>query len=147
MPEQCDYCRKVFPSVYDVNSHAEVEHPKKKYACIFCPEVKYNKLFYLLGHLSSVHKSASPANFCFECGDKSEAFQTCAAVLDHIKEKHPSKIQDDLSLDMHEEFLDEFFLNDFDMWGDDMNFTIDFDVLTNSKLNTVEVRETNKVYR
>lgn len=126
-----------------VDSHVEAEHPNKKYACIFCPEVNYNKLFYLLGHLSSVHKSASPANFCFECGDKSEAFPTCADVLEHIKEQHPSKLQDDLSLDMHEEFLDEFFLNDFDMW-DDMNFNIDFEL---SKLNSGEAREPNKVYR
>ncbi|KAL5274738.1 hypothetical protein ACFFRR_001045 [Megaselia abdita] len=141
--EQCSYCRKVFPSEYDVDSHAEVEHPNKKYACIFCPEVKYNKLFYLLGHLSSVHKSASPANFCFECGDKSDAFQTCADVLEHIKEQHSSKLQDDLSLDMHEEFLDDFFLNDFDMW-DDMNFSMDFDL---SKLNSGEIPKTSKIFR
>lgn len=123
--------------------HVEAEHTNKKYTCIFCPEVNYNKLFYLIGHLSSVHNSANPANFCFECGDKSEAFLTCADVLEHIKEQHPSKIQDDLSLDMHEEFLDEFFLNDFDMW-DDMNFNMNFEL---SNLSSEEAEQPNKAFR
>ncbi|XP_065359189.1 oocyte zinc finger protein XlCOF7.1-like [Calliphora vicina] len=119
----CKYCHKCFAKELSLSAHVSLKHSKGEFMCCLCQDKAYAGKGYLARHIEKVHLHESLHYFCGECEEL-----VCMSMLEELREhllcKHASETansavedptqaalnDEDMDLEMHEEFLDEFLL-------------------------------------
>lgn len=123
----CKFCHLCFKDDNKLSNHQKLHHSEQKCVCHLCKKV-FNSKGYLSRHINKIHQHTFLPFFCGECNDTMSSFSSQDEIqkhfdnVEHISETtkdnvpaevngNPESINDeDMDLEMHEEFLDEFLL-------------------------------------
>lgn len=119
----CAHCHKSFSKESFLSKHVALKHPQGEFLCCLCPDKVFTAKGYLARHIKKVHNHKSLQYFCGEC-EKLQCVPLLEELREHFEQKHPiestkTALEDqtgnalndeDMDLEMHEEFLDEFLL-------------------------------------
>ncbi|XP_075159958.1 uncharacterized protein LOC142233061 [Haematobia irritans] len=115
----CRYCHLCFKNANIMTSH-ESSH-LQQFSCVLCKNKLFTSKGYLTRHLIKRHEHSFLHFFCGECSEFA-AMESCEEVKKHFDAVHNTAVgvaeeeskecldEDDMDLEMHEEFLDEFLL-------------------------------------
>ncbi|XP_061389423.1 zinc finger protein 184 [Musca vetustissima] len=105
-----------------LSSHKSLQHTRQEFACCICKDKTFVSKGYLSRHIHDVHNHKYLHFYCGEC-EQLTVLPTEEDIRSHIDECHTLKCNadagtdvhetlpdDDMDLEMHEEFLDEFLL-------------------------------------
>ncbi|XP_067646445.1 zinc finger protein 502-like [Eurosta solidaginis] len=114
----CVYCCSLYANSETLEKHVKNCHENGRYICMPCTK-SYKNRGQLLKHLqSNIHNANTLLYYCSLCprsGKSYVEFTSRAALQMHFQEKHllmpVSQDEDDVEIEMDEEFLDEFLLN------------------------------------
>ncbi|XP_073841737.1 uncharacterized protein isoform X1 [Musca autumnalis] len=111
--------------VHSQTNHQNQQHAEHSFACYLCKEKQFMSKGYLTRHIHDIHGHTYLHFFCGEC-EELTVMKTKENVETHFNEYHSLKCgkgkseidnnaedalnEDDMDLEMHEEFLDEFLL-------------------------------------
>ncbi|XP_023305084.2 PR domain zinc finger protein 4-like [Lucilia cuprina] len=119
----CVYCHKCFSKEISLSDHITQKHPQQEFLCCLCQDKCFAAKGYLARHIKKVHDHEILQYFCGECPELM-CLSTPQELQEHFLCKHPCQSSsnamehqtqatlndDDMDLEMHEEFLDEFLL-------------------------------------
>ncbi|KAM7356954.1 uncharacterized protein ACRADG_002512 isoform 1-T4 [Cochliomyia hominivorax] len=119
----CQYCHKCFLNENSLNEHKTLKHPNEEFICCLCEDKEFVGKGYLARHLEKTHQQEYLQYFCGAC-PKLICLATQTELRAHMVENHANDTtlsnldpqscselnDDDMDLEMHEEFLDEFLL-------------------------------------
>ncbi|XP_053954089.1 zinc finger protein 271-like isoform X1 [Anastrepha ludens] len=114
----CVYCCSLYANAETLEKHISESHANGRYLCAPCAKT-YKSRGQLLRHVhSSAHNAKALLFYCSLCprtGNSHIEFPSRAALQQHYQEMHllmpASQDEDDVEIEMNEEFLDEFLLN------------------------------------
>ncbi|XP_036338259.1 zinc finger protein 470-like isoform X1 [Rhagoletis pomonella] len=114
----CIYCCSLFANAETLEKHIGECHSNGRYLCVPCSRT-YKSRGQLLKHVnSSAHNASALLYYCSLCprSEKSHIeFLSRPALQQHYQEMHllmpANQDEDDVEIEMNEEFLDEFLLN------------------------------------
>ncbi|KAI9581384.1 telomere zinc finger-associated protein-like [Glossina fuscipes] len=113
----CQYCHLTYKSQASLDKHVGRQHNNRKLQCYSCRRFYISK-GYLLQHCKRVHQRSTFNYYCGECPE-TVVFQTREIAKNHFLQNHVTQIintesvlaDDNMDLEMHEEFLDEFLMS------------------------------------
>ncbi|XP_058985703.1 zinc finger protein 658B-like [Musca domestica] len=118
----CKFCHLCFKYDKTLANHQSLLHNKLQFSCCICKGKFFASKGYLTRHIHDVHSHTHLHYFCGEC-EEITSMSTAERIKSHFDEFHSSKAdsaiqhedhetlnEDDMDLEMHEEFLDEFLL-------------------------------------
>lgn len=122
--QACKYCHKCYSKEGLLTEHISKKHSQEEYLCCLCNGKSFAGKGYLARHIEKVHQHKRLQYYCGQC-QKLENFVNLEEVQRHFIQHHPVLVQkttlpdesshnalndEDMDLEMHEEFLDEFLL-------------------------------------
>ncbi|XP_011207448.2 zinc finger protein 883 [Bactrocera dorsalis] len=114
----CKYCCSLYANAETLEKHINESHMDGRYVCVPCAKL-YKSRGLLLKHvLSNVHTASALLYYCSLCPRSEKVpteFVSRASLQQHYQETHllmpVNQDEDDVKIEMNEEFLDEFLLS------------------------------------
>uniref|UniRef100_A0A0A1X1N4 Zinc finger protein 26 n=1 Tax=Zeugodacus cucurbitae TaxID=28588 RepID=A0A0A1X1N4_ZEUCU len=114
----CTYCCSLYANAETLEKHISENHMDGRYVCVPCTKV-YKSRGQLLKHvLSNIHNASALLYYCSLCprsGKLPTEYISRTTLQRHFQETHllmpVSQDEDDVEIEMNEEFLDEFLLS------------------------------------
>ena len=122
--QTCKYCHKCYIKEGLLKDHISLKHAKGEYLCCLCENKTFAGKGYLARHIEKVHQHKSLQYYCGQC-HQLQSLVNLKEVQQHFVQHHPALEEkstltdepghntlndEDMDLEMHEEFLDEFLL-------------------------------------